>query len=260
MIEDFFLLAYFICILLLAFWNAVLRQNLIAVLLIACRAINTELIYCIWLCVCKCQSQITCLPFLTLNLWMFLREETFSNMKCFEPQWDLSHSRSWLPHLQTNGVEKFNLPVTESSSLGKNQICITVKINEEYFSWVRSNILRMLAKIVSEKRCAELLYIMARSKYSICRSCFSCNFYFCHLCDVLVSLIQCAHLIIAFSDVTTVLCISLPKARGVSSELLFMSRVPNWRCCAWGKGKTSSPSGCWRIFKIHFHSAWSSIR
>lgn len=180
-------------------------------------------------------------------------------MKCFEPQWDLSHSGSWLPHLQTNGVEKFNLPVTESSSLGKNQICIAVKINEEYFSWVRSNILRMLAKIVSEKRCAELLYITARSKYSICRSCFSCNFYFCHLCDVLVSLIQCAHLIIAFSDVTTVLCISLPKAGGVSSELLFMSWVPNWRCCAWGKGKTSSPSGCWRIFKIHFHSAWSSM-
>lgn len=252
MLEDFFLLAYFIRILLLAFWNAVLRQNLIAVLLIACRAINTELIYYIWLCVCKCQSQITCLPFLTLNLWMFLREETFSNMKCFEPQWDLSHSGSWLPHLQTNGVEKFNLPVTESSSLGKIQICVTVKINEEYFSWVRSNILRMLAKTVSEKRCAELLYIMARSKYSICRSCFSCNFYFCHLCDVLVSLIQCAHLIIAFSDVTTVLCISLPKAGGVSSELLFIPGYQTEGAVLGAKGRLLHPLDAGEFLKSIF--------
>lgn len=134
--------------------------------------------------------------FFTLNLWMFLRKEKPMNMKSFGPQWDLNPSGSWLPHLQTNGIEKINLPVTESSSLGKIQIYTTVKINEEYFLWVSSNILRMLEKIVSQKKCAELLYVMARSKYSIYRSCFSCNFYFCHLCNVLVSLIQCAHLMI----------------------------------------------------------------
>lgn len=180
-------------------------------------------------------------------------------MKSFEPQWDLSHSGSWLPHLQTNDVEKFNLPVTESSSLGKIQIYTTVKINEDYFLWVSSNILRMLAKIVSQQKSAELLYVMARSKYSIYRNCFSCNFYFCHLCNVLVSLIQCAHLIITFSEVITVLSISLPKPRGVSGELLFTSQVPHWRCCAWGKGKFTSPSRCWRRFKIHFHCVWGSM-
>lgn len=90
---------------------------------------------------------------------------------------------------------------------------------------------------------------------SICRSCFSCNFYFCHLGNVLVSFIQCAHLIITFSDIIAVLCISLPQPGGASDEL--MSQVPNWRCCAWGNGKLASPSRCWRIFKIHFHCACS---
>lgn len=49
------------------------------------------------------------------------------NMESFGPQWDLNLSGSWLPHLQTNGVEKINLPVTESSSLGKIQIYTGVK-------------------------------------------------------------------------------------------------------------------------------------
>lgn len=44
-----------------------------------------------------------------------------------------------------------------------------MEINEEYFLWLSSNILRLLSKIISQKRCAEPLQIIARSKYSICR-------------------------------------------------------------------------------------------
>lgn len=67
------------------------------------------------------------------------------------------------------GMEKFKTSVNDSSSLGKIQIYIPVKINEEYFLQVSSDILRMLTEIISQKKGAELLQIMARPKYSIRR-------------------------------------------------------------------------------------------
>jgi len=137
--------------------------------------------------------------------------------------------RAYFPHCkQINiGMEKFNTSVNDSSSLAKIQIYILVKTNEEYFLLGSSNILRMLTEIISQKRCAELLQIMAKSIYSIHRCLLLLQFLLLSSFNVLVSCIQRVHLIIVFSNITVLLCIAVPKPGGVSRGPVFTSEVPN---------------------------------